>query len=219
MTDGRNWTALAAGNSYPSQQPLAQNLARSQALNAMLAQRAAQDAYARQIASYASLAGIGGMGTLGVVPDGYVPPLNHIGPRERPKVETDGIEVGEIYGWRVWYVRKRQELLTSVTMDHIWLPCEVMEGNPSDYGMNGVHAYKQFHQALGGYAHYGKLSSPAVVGRIALWGEVVEHTDGYRAQYGRPIKLETIVPSTFLTRRLLRRLKAKYEVEWVPDDA
>lgn len=29
-----------------------------------------------------------------------------------------------------------------------------------------------------------------VIGRVALWGEVIEHEDGYRAEYAKPLTIE-----------------------------
>lgn len=45
----------------------------------------------------------------------------------------------------------------------------------------GLYAMKTV-EALAKTLHYG----PQIIGRVALWGEIIEHDDGYRAEYAYP---------------------------------
>lgn len=98
-----------------------------------------------------------------------------------PHVEPEhgGVKLGEIGAWRCWGVAG--PLLTSVSIGTIWEPGKPMEGDPGTGA--GVHAWKTLPQAM---SYYG---SAGVVGKVALWGEVTEHADGYRAQYARITEL------------------------------
>lgn len=111
--------------------------------------------------------GAGGPGALG---SSYVP----------PPVEHGGVKLGEIEAWRCW--RVAGGLLQSVAMDTVWAPGQAMTAENIEYG-GGVHAWKTRMDASR-YAQPGMI-----IGRVALWGEVVEHANGYRAEYGKPIEL------------------------------
>lgn len=52
---------------------------------------------------------------------------------------------------------------------------------PAEDHSCGIYAMKTV-AALAKTFHYG----PSVIGRVALWGEVIEHEDGYRAEYAYP---------------------------------
>jgi hypothetical protein len=39
--------------------------------------------------------------------------------------------------------------------------------------------------------------SPAVIGTVALWGQVIEHELGYRAEFGYPQRLRLVCPACF----------------------
>jgi hypothetical protein len=71
-------------------------------------------------------------------------------------------------------------------MGHAWLPHIPVQGDPHLEG-TGVHAFKSLDEA---FAYADKVrgwifpSGNVVVGHVALWGDVIEHEHGYRAQYG-----------------------------------
>jgi hypothetical protein len=103
-------------------------------------------------------------------------------PEPEPKaksIEDAGISAGEIIGHRVW--RITGGLLRSMAVDTVWAPNEVMEGKPGDHNGMGVHAFKTASLAL---TEYGALPE-IVVGTVLLWGDVIEHELGYRAQFGK----------------------------------
>jgi hypothetical protein len=56
-----------------------------------------------------------------------------------------------------------------------------------------------------------RLPSPhATYGSVRIWGEVMEHATGYRAQYARVMSLEGLYPANH---QLLAALRAKYGIE------
>ncbi len=63
-----------------------------------------------------------------------------------------------------------------------------MSGDPGDYDKVGVYAWKTKRAALEQMAHY----EGGIVGRVALWGEVVEHERGYRAEFGKVVSLDYV---------------------------
>jgi hypothetical protein len=115
------------------------------------------------------------------------------GPGEGARaLPSSGLETGEIIAWRHWYwFEEGGEFLTSVRKNAdghrpIWPPGEPMTGEPGDHDTIGVHAWKTKRAAL----EYLRLARLGVVGRVALWGEVVEHETGYRAQYAKVVSLD-----------------------------
>jgi hypothetical protein len=71
-------------------------------------------------------------------------------------------------------------------MGHAWLPHAPVRGD-LHVGGAGIHAFKSFDEAF----KYAEKASDwifpngnVVVGHVALWGDVIEHEHGYRAEYG-----------------------------------
>lgn len=110
--------------------------------------------------------------------------------RPRTPLHAAGITVGEIVGWRIWQVRRQDRLLVSYSADRIWLPGEPMEGRPSDHGSEGVWAFKDPAPA----ATKLRELPQAALGTVWLWGDVVEHEVGYRAQFAALRSLEWAGP-------------------------
>jgi hypothetical protein len=100
-------------------------------------------------------------------------------PPEPEPIENAGISAGEIIGHRVW--RVTGGLLRSMAVDTVWAPNEVMEGIPHIENGQGVHAFKTESLALTEYAGLPDIA----VGTVLLWGDVIEHELGYRAQFGK----------------------------------
>lgn len=127
-----------------------------------------------------------------------------------PPVEDAGISAGEIVAYRVWEVERG--LLKSMVASYVWRPGEIAEGNVA--GGFGLHAFKAEGDAVAAYREVGHR----VIGRVLLWGEVIEHERGYRAQYGAVDALLAIISEPSITemfwrRGLLNRLRKTYGVE------
>ena len=130
------------------------------------------------------------------------------------------IRVGEILGWRWWYV---DGLLKSPFMDCTWFPDEPIEGDVE--GGFGVYVMKD--RALAASAAdkslrcspdglwvwnnwRRRLRSPhTAYGAVRVWGEVIEHTAGYRAQFARVVSIDAVYPKN---EELLTALRIKYRI-------
>lgn len=135
---------------------------------------------------------------------------------EPEPIEDAGIRPGEVVGYRVWkitnYEAPRQwrhlqphGFLTSTVMDqHIWVPGEPMTGTPCRNDSPGVHAWKSISQAMCMYPTPGY-----VFGSVELWGDIVEHERGYRAEFGQIKSLDGITDGDT---ELLARLRKRYGV-------
>jgi hypothetical protein len=120
-------------------------------------------------------------------------------PPPTPKVEDAGVSVGEFVGWRWWIVMGPAAIvrLASVTAPAIWLPGETMvarndafdwKGPEWSGGPNyGIFAFKDRQEALLANDVPGMLMA---FGSVSLWGTVIEHERGYRAQYAKVRSLD-----------------------------
>lgn len=101
-------------------------------------------------------------------------------------LKTEGIKLGEIIAWRGWKITA-QGFLRSMSADVIWAPHEPMEGKiKSTEEHNGCYAYKTASTFLKNHENTGL----DVYGRVALWGDIIEHELGYRAQFAKIVGLE-----------------------------
>jgi len=118
-----------------------------------------------------------------------------------------------IVGWRQWNFMY-PHFLANVGNDTIYVPREKIEARcgqedhceqqaPHLPCTCGIYAYKEKPRLLGEIRNtYGRPLPPVlhhrvppvpglrlVYGEINLWGKVIEHEDGYRAQFGYPKRL------------------------------
>jgi len=97
-----------------------------------------------------------------------------------------GFQLGEIVGYRVWRIDRNR--LTSLSAGYVWKPGTNGPAQGMDAGSGGFYAFKELSEAL-------ELSGPRsrrypyAVGKVSLWGEIVEHEFGYRAEYAKIIEL------------------------------
>lgn len=137
--------------------------------------------------------------------------LSRFVPPPAQPIPYAGVRSGEIIGHRIWYVvEERGELwLCSVAHKRLWKPGETIEGNINekvDEGiLGGTYSYKDGHEAhhhaavaAGQMRHLKQMRVDVdvsglnfnnvhgvAIGTIKMWGEVVEHERGYRAQYAK----------------------------------
>ena len=118
-----------------------------------------------------------------------------------------------IVGWRQWNFMY-PHFLANLGNDTIYVPREKIEARcgQEDHSEQqaphlpctcGIYAYKEKPRLLGEIRNtYGQPLAPVlhhrvppvpglrlVYGEINLWGKVIEHEDGYRAQFGYPKRL------------------------------
>lgn len=121
-------------------------------------------------------------------------------------VEDAGIKVGEVVAWRVWKLADGR--LWSVAINREWVPGEPMTG---DVSTDGVHAFKDADEAV----RYGKETVIlGVLGQVALWGQVIEHEAGWRAEFAKIVRLERVFSGgggcSHLFQPLLYNLRERY---------
>ncbi len=129
------------------------------------------------------------------------------------RLEVEAIIPGEIIAWRLW--RLKEGRLHSYYMDHIaWPHGEPLQVDErvGDYSGSGIHAYKTLKNLKHRYCFaFGMASIDQVVyGKVALWGEVVEHEEGYRAEFAKPLSLSWTCPRWLFAHLRLRDVRKAY---------
>lgn len=129
----------------------------------------------------------------------------------RPDLKRE-IVAGEIVAYRCWCWRGGY--ITSVAMPDVWKPGETLVGRGlEDWGKRGVHAWKELSRE---YFDYIRGAAVTIVGgTVYLWGDVVEHELGYRAEYARIRSLDWVradVTTFGREQALLEQLRATYGV-------
>ncbi len=132
--------------------------------------------------------------------------------------------IAPVLGWRAWQVVEEdgELLLSSVVLPLLWLPGEETRAECHP----GLHTAPQLHCVCGLYAGataqhaepyldgYKHLigASPVVLGRVAVWGTVIDCADGWRASHAYPNHL--FVPARGVSRdpHELRLALARYGV-------
>ena len=109
-------------------------------------------------------------------------------PQPPTAIEHTDPRLIDLVGWRVW--RVVYGYLQSVTAGTIWLPGEVMVGVVGDHDNRGVHAFKSRADAV--QIIVTSRGPDLAYGSIRLWGDVVEHENGYRAERGRLLSIEDV---------------------------
>lgn len=133
-------------------------------------------------------------------------------PNVEPKLplKRESIACGEIIGHRCWLVITANScpLLRSVYQEDFWPPNAPLEGRGlEDWNSRGIHAWKhpdskQFFEYIRSYLDnsHSLLSyeipyhHAVVTGTVALWGDVVEHEHGYRAEFARVKSIDWLYP-------------------------
>jgi hypothetical protein len=138
------------------------------------------------------------------------------------------MQVCDLFGWRVWRITSLG-YLRSLTADAIWLPGVPMEARTvvddpkggvlqgSDYG---IHVFKERHGAVlevDTYAGVTGSGGSYAIGSVLLWGEVVEHERGYRAERAKIKSIDDVTwkgkpPWDKETAEVLAFLRARYGV-------
>lgn len=119
---------------------------------------------------------------------GIVPASLEPLPREAPKL-------GEIIGHRAWTVQGRN-LLLSLSAGSAWFPGQPMVDNVGhgqeieDHNDAGIWAFKDPYRL----AREFWATADRVFGTVWLWGTVIEHEYGYRAQYAAVRSLDHASP-------------------------
>ncbi len=110
--------------------------------------------------------------------------------RSFARLRHQGIRVGEIIAYRAWRVLtggiwfwSSDDRLHSVFMrDYVWHPDQPASGDVQTYG---IYSFRDVIRSRGDYG-YGSQDGSLLFGKVKIWGEVVEHEEGYRWQNREP---------------------------------
>jgi hypothetical protein len=108
-------------------------------------------------------------------------PSPTIGPGQ--SFEDAGIRAGEVVAYRCWILRDGF-LWSAFQSEYKWEPDKPSEGDP-ETGYGGIHAFKKRLDACLYISDYESDGTIIVSGTVELWGDVYEHTRGYRASRAR----------------------------------
>src|SRR5882762_3300669 len=121
-------------------------------------------------------------------------------------VEEAGIRAGEIRAYRAWRLGPDGLLRSMYMADYVWTPKDIEKAHDNHIAIGyGFHAYKTMERVRGEYCGFG-----VVYGEVALWGEVVEHEWGYRAQYAKIIRIIEVRGGMFGSPFRKAKLRVKY---------
>jgi hypothetical protein len=134
-----------------------------------------------------------------------------------PSVRQRTTEV--IVGWRAWRLvtwklwKPQYEVqLESIVYPMFWHPAKPVQGKVGLGLPSGVHAWQTHAQCLEHKELYGSYARDWLIGEVSLWGHVIKHEHGYRAQFAYPRRL--IVPECLRERGdIVADLRRTYGVE------
>ena len=147
--------------------------------------------------------------------------LMDVAEKPKPPLKREGVVAGEIVGYRCWRVEKGW--LRSVYQSDVWKPGEVLAGRElGDWDSRGIHAWKdsgskEYHDYIRSYLtqdrypfvwafingdrHLDEVRPAMVTGTVFLWGDVVEHERGWRAEFARVRSLDWLYPDATMMGR------------------
>lgn len=117
-----------------------------------------------------------------------------------------------IRAWRIWRVSDEGDLLESPIYGDEWAPGEAFAADCTTHSLPdsgcgcGIYAVTTREIALE-WAEWARASLPyrIVLGQVQLWGRVLPHLTGYRAENAYPYELELLDEGPELARSLRRR--------------
>jgi len=136
-------------------------------------------------------------------------------PEPKKKIKDEGIRVGEIIAYRCWPIHN-SGFLWSTAADRAWAPGEPMKAGENHLrdGL-GVYAFKNMSHCIQEFGNERFYSNGVAYGSVVLWGEIVEHQLGYRAEYAaiRSIEFVRNVPHNKWHPEMTDELRKLYKVE------
>ncbi len=127
-------------------------------------------------------------------------------------LKHDGVRVGEIIAYRAWrviepgWLRSGDNRLHSVLIkDYVWHPDEPASG---DVRTHGIYSCRDVIRSKEEY-WYSVGWASLLFGKVKIWGEVVEHEEGYRSEFGKIVSLDYGDPE------LLEKFRKIYKVNQI----
>ena len=109
-------------------------------------------------------------------------------------IPHEGIRAGEITAWRCWWAYGPNLLSLNTLIP--WTPHMPMQGNVDIWGVYAAKD-KVAAETMAVELGDGSRFMPVVYGSVELWGEIVEHEDGWRAEFAAIRSLDEIYPCAF----------------------
>ncbi len=107
------------------------------------------------------------------------------------------IRAGEIIGYRAWLMGSDGSYWSMVNPVE-WTDKRMDGAIGDEHGAHsGVHAWRTLAQAFDYAKNYRTLGFPIAIGEVLLWGDVVEHVDGYRAEHAEIGKIHETAVTTW----------------------
>jgi hypothetical protein len=110
-------------------------------------------------------------------------------------LKHEGVRAGEIIAYRAWRVinegwfRSGYDRLHSVLMkDYVWHPDEPAFGDVRTYG---IYSFREVIRSREEYGYDPGVDGPLLFGKVKIWGEIVEHEEGYRSEFGKIASLDS----------------------------
>ena len=149
-----------------------------------------------------------------VIPTSAAVPTTKVDFEPKKKIKDEGIRVGEIIAYRCWPIKNG--FLWSTAADRAWAPGEPMKAGENHIrdGL-GIYAFKDMSRCIHEFGGESFYRCGVAYGSVVLWGEIVEHQLGYRAEYAavRSIEFVRNVDAQFWRPESVADLRALYKVE------
>jgi len=92
--------------------------------------------------------------------------------------------------------------------DYVWHPDEPASG---DVRTHGIYSFREVIRSREEYGYDPGVDEPFLFGKVKIWGEIVEHQEGYRSEFGKIASLD------YGDLELLEKFRKIYRVNQVPD--
>ena len=128
-------------------------------------------------------------------------------------LKHEGLRVGEIIAYRAWRVinplwpLSDDNRLHSVAMrEYVWHPEKPASG---DVRTHGIYSFRDVIRSREEYAYDLGVDEHLLFGKVKIWGEIVEHEDGYRSEFGKIASVDYGDPE------LLKKFRKIYRVNQI----
>lgn len=113
-----------------------------------------------------------------------------------------------IIAYRIWRLSPKHRFqLYSMANSTCWTPGEIMitdfAPDSTKYRYHGIHAWKTMGDLLDYLDFRNYNYDICIVGKVALWGKIVEHKKGYRAEFAYPYSFDVLFYSERHNKRVL----------------
>ncbi len=107
-------------------------------------------------------------------------------------LKHEGLRVGEIIAYRAWRVINPPwpwsgRLHSVAVREYVWHPDKPASG---DVRTHGIYSFRDVIRSKHEYTYDPGVDEPLLFGKVKIWGEIVEHEEGYRSEFGKIASLD-----------------------------